>query len=161
MAGQHSGPDPTAERRSGSDRRISQDPVARRILVAESDSTLRELYRLTLEAQGWVVEVAQDGHSALAKALSSPPEVLLLDTLPDMDRVAMLEHVRGHESTRDLPVIVLTDSGELSSMPREGELGVLGRLVKSWPTRDRLSETILGLLDRRTSPAPDRRQSSD
>jgi len=97
----------------------------------------------------------------LAKALSSLPEVLLLDTLPDMDRVAMLEHVRGHESTRDLPVIVLTDSGELSSMPREGELGVLGRLVKSWPTRDRLSETILGLLDRRTSPAPDRRQSSD
>jgi len=159
LEGHHPDPDATKERRSGSDRRIGQDPVARRILLVESDSTLRHLYRLTLEAHGWVVEVAEDGHAALARAEVLPPDVLVIDTLLDLDRISMLERLRAHESTRDVAVIVLANSAEEPATPRERELGVIGRLVKNWFTRDRLSETIVGLLDRRTFPA-DRRQSS-
>ena len=160
MAGHHPDPDGTAERRSGPDRRIGQHPVARRILIAEGDATLRDLYRSTLEAHGWEVDVAHDGQSALAKAFASPPEVLLLDTLPDLDGVTILERVRGEEQTQDLAVIVLTNSPNEPAMPIKRDQKVLATLVKNWLTRDRLSETILELLDRRVGPAADRRQSS-
>jgi DNA-binding response OmpR family regulator len=160
LAGHPPDPDGTAERRSGLDRRIGQDPAARRILIAEGDATLRDLYRSTLEAHGWVVEVAHDGQSALDKALTSPPDVLLLDTLPDLDGVTILERVLGDEQTQDLAVIVLANSPNEPAMPINREQKVLGTLVKNWLTRDRLSETILALLDRRARPAADRRQSS-
>jgi DNA-binding response OmpR family regulator len=160
LAGHPSDPDGTAERRSGPDRRTGQDPVARRILIAEGDATLRDLYRSTLEAHGWIVDVAHDGQSTLAKALASPPEVLLLDTLPDLDGVTVLERVLVHEQAQDLAVIVLTNSPNEPAMPIKREQKVLATLVKNWLMRDRLSETILELLDRRANPAADRRQSS-
>jgi len=159
LTGHHSDPDRTAERRSGPDRRIGQKPVASRILIAESDATLSDLYRSTLEAHGWEVEVAHDGQSALDKALTSPPDVLLLDTLPDLDGVTILERVLGDEQTQDLAVIVLTNSPNELAMPINREQKVLATLVKNWLMRDTLSETIRGLLDRRANPA-DRRQSS-
>ena len=159
MTGHHPDPDRTAERRSGPDRRIGQKPVASRILIAESDATLSDLYRSTLEAHGWEVEVAHDGQSALDKALTSPPDVLLLDTLPDLDGVTILERVLGDEQTQDLAVIVLTNSPNELAMPINREQKVLATLVKNWLMRDTLSETIRGLLDRRANPA-DRRQSS-
>jgi DNA-binding response OmpR family regulator len=159
LTGHHSEPDRKAERRSGPDRRIGQKPVASRILIAESDATLRDLYRSTLEAHGWEVEVAHDGQSALDKALTSPPDVLLLDTLPDLDGVTILERVLGDEQTQDLAVIVLTNSPNEPAMPVNREPKVLATLVKNWLMRDTLSETIRGLLDRRANPA-DRRQSS-
>ena len=160
MTGHHPDPDRTAERRSGPDRRIGQKPVASRILIAEGDATLRDLYRSTLEAHGWEVEVAHDGQSALAKALASQPDVLLLDTLPDLDGVTILERVLGDEQTQDLAVIVLANSPNEPAIAINREQKVLGTLVKNWLTRDRLSETILALLDRRARPAADRRQSS-
>jgi DNA-binding response OmpR family regulator len=159
LTAHHPDPDRTAERRSRPDRRIGQKPVASRILIAESDATLRDLYRSTLEAHGWEVEVAHDGQSALDKALTSPPDVLLLDTLPDLDGVTILERVLGDEQTQDLAVIVLTNSPDEPAMPINREQKVLATLVKNWLMRDTLSETIRGLLDRRANPA-DRRQSS-
>ncbi len=106
------------------------------------------------------MDVAHDGQSALAKAFASPPEVLLLDTLPDLDGVTILERVRGEEQTQDLAVIVLTNSPNEPAMPIKRDQKVLATLVKNWLTRDRLSETILELLDRRVGAAADRRQSS-
>jgi CheY-like chemotaxis protein len=85
--------------------------------------------------------------------------VLLLDTLPDLDGVTILERVLGDEQTQDLAVIVLTNSPNEPAMPVNREPKVLATLVKNWLMRDTLSETIRGLLDRRANPA-DRRQSS-
>jgi hypothetical protein len=74
--------------------------------------------------------------------------------------VTILERVLSDEQTQDLAVIVLANSPNEPAMPINREPKVLGTLVKNWLTRDRLSETILALLDRRARPAADRRQSS-
>jgi CheY-like chemotaxis protein len=72
--------------------------------------------------------------------------------------MTVLERLRNHESTRDLAVIVLTNSGEESDLQRLHHLGAVGLLIKSRPMRASLSETITGLLERRTS-GRDRRES--
>ena len=138
------------------DPKAARARVAQRVLLAEPDATLGEMYRSALESDGWAVEVVGDGRTALTRAESTRPGVLLLSTVPDLPAVTVLKRLRENESTRDLAVIVLTNFGDEADVQGWHELGALGRLVKSRGMRERLSETIVGLLDRRTS-AGDRR----
>jgi DNA-binding response OmpR family regulator len=124
--------------------------------VAEPDAALGDMYRSALESDGWAVEVVGDGRAALARAAASPPGVLLLSTGPDLSPMTVLKRLRNNKSTRDLAVIVLTNSGDEADVQQWHQLGALGPLIKSRPMRARLSETIVGLLERRGS-APDRR----
>jgi DNA-binding response OmpR family regulator len=130
--------------------------VAQRVLLAEPDSALSEMYRSVLESDGWAVEVVSHGHEALTRASATRPGVLLLSTVPDLPAMTVLKRLRDNDSTRDLPVIVLTNFGDEADVQWWHELGALGRLTKSRSMRERLSETIVGLLERRTS-AGDRR----
>jgi CheY-like chemotaxis protein len=127
--------------------------VAQSVLVAEPDAALRDMYRSALESDGWAVEVVSDGHTALARAAASHPGVLLLSTGPDLPAITVLEHLRDNETTRDLPVIVLTNSGDDGDFQQWHQLGALGALIKSRRMRARLSETIVGLLERRVQHA--------
>ena len=88
--------------------------------------------------------------------LDSLPDVLVLDSLPDMKQIDVLERVRGHEATRPLPVVLLTDTLDTGDLNRAQGLGVLGFLIKTRGTRQTLSETLRKMLDKRY--APDRSQ---
>ena len=125
--------------------------VAQTVLLAEPDTALAELYRSALEADGWAVDVVRDGLSALTRATATLPGVLLLSTVADFPAVTVLRRLRDDESTRDLPVIVLTNFGHQVDAQRWRELGALGRLEKTRSMRGRLSESIIDLLDRRGS----------
>jgi len=156
-------------RRGPSDRRtavLDGDPgaagkgararVAHRVLIAEPDAALGTMYRSALESNGWAVELVRDGRTALNLAETWRPGVLLLSTVPDLPAVTVLRRLRNSESTRDLAVIVLTNFGDDADVQVWRDLGALGRLIKSRGVRDRLSETIDGLLERRFSKS-DRR----
>jgi CheY-like chemotaxis protein len=112
------------------------------------------MYREALEPNGWQVEVFNDGQSAWSRLVESPPDILLLNTLPDLPIISFLERLRAHDPTRDLPVIVLIDSVDHLDLRRVQELGVLGWLTKSRITRDRLSETLTTLLGERDKASP-------
>jgi DNA-binding response OmpR family regulator len=142
----------------GSEQKTARARVAQSVLLAEPDAVLGEMYRSALESDGWAVEVVADGRAALARAVASPPGVLLLSTVPDLPAVTVLKRLQNNESTRDLAVIVLTNFGDEADLQRWHELGALGRLIKSRLMRDRLSETIIGLLERRIASG-DRRES--
>jgi DNA-binding response OmpR family regulator len=62
-----------------------------------------------LEDEGFEVVLAEDGEQALALALSEAPDVILLDQImPKLDGKQVLTALREVESTRDIPVLVLT-----------------------------------------------------
>lgn len=147
-----------AQASPGSRRQAAPIRLAQKVLVAESDRGLGELYRSALESDGWAVDIVSDGRTALARAAASPPSVLLLSAVPDLTATTVLERLRNHESTRDLAVIVLTNSGDEADQQRWHQLGAIGWLIKSRRMRANLSETITGLLERRVS-GHDRRKS--
>jgi DNA-binding response OmpR family regulator len=114
------------------------------------------MYRSALEADRWAVDVVSDGHTGLIRAEATRPGLLLLSTVPDLPAMTVLRRLRDNPSTRDLAVILLTNTGDDADVQGWHELGALGRLVKSRGMRERLSETIVNLLERRTA-ARDRR----
>lgn len=67
----------------------------RRVLVVEDDEDSALLMAEILGDHGYSVEVAHDGASALAKAVTFQPEVAVLDVgLPDMDGYQLATKLR-------------------------------------------------------------------
>jgi DNA-binding NarL/FixJ family response regulator len=126
------------------------------VLLAVGDAAFADLYRDTLASVGWRVEVSHDWRTTQKLLLDSLPDVLVLDSLPDLNQIDALERVRGHEATRALPVVLLTDTLQTGDLNRAQGLGVLGFLIKTRGTRQTLSETLRKMLDKRY--VPDRSQ---
>jgi diguanylate cyclase (GGDEF)-like protein len=97
---------------------------ARRILVVDDDEHTRNLLRDLCEQSGYRVTLAGDGTEALESLRGELPDLLLLDLMmPHRDGFSVLQEIRGAESTRDLPVILLTALGDMDGKIRGMELG--------------------------------------
>ena len=67
----------------------------RRILLVEDDDLTRQSLRMLLEGEGYAVEEADDGLDGLRKALSSKPDVVVVDiSLPVFDGYGIARGVR-------------------------------------------------------------------
>jgi CheY-like chemotaxis protein len=85
----------------------------RRILVVDDDPAVRGLVRDVLEVEGYGVEVAEDGFSALRKIEAGRPDCVVLDVMmPGMDGHAVLERIRAGEGGSTLPVVMLTAAAD-------------------------------------------------
>ncbi|MBA3287627.1 MAG: response regulator transcription factor [Acidimicrobiia bacterium] len=81
-------------------------PRVTRILVVEDDPVVGSMVARHLAHAGFTPEIVSDGVTALAKAMRSRPDLVVLDlSLPSMDGMEVLRHLR-HEL--DPPVIALT-----------------------------------------------------
>jgi CheY-like chemotaxis protein len=134
----------------------ARSPAAGRVLLAVGDAAFADLYRETLESVGWHVEVVNDWRSARERLLRSQPDVLVLNSLPDLEQTDAVEKIRNHPKTSRLPVILLTDALEPGDLESAKELGARDLLIKSRATRQTLSETLRRLLDNRTESPDDR-----
>jgi two-component system, response regulator len=87
------------------------------------------------------IHVARDGEEALdflfrrgsqaTRPAGRLPRLILLDLkLPKVDGLEVLAAIRGHDSTRTVPVVMMTSSQEQSDLVRSYELGVNSYIVK-------------------------------
>lgn len=82
----------------------------KRILITEDDALMAEIYRDSFEREGFSAEIASDGAVAIQRLKGNPPDVVLLDLMmPNVNGVEVLKHIRAQESTRALPVIVMSN----------------------------------------------------
>ena len=86
-------------------RRNDGSPV--RVLVVDDEPTLTELLSMALRYEGWDVQSAGDGLSAVRTARTQAPDAVVLDMmLPDIDGLEVLRRLRA-DAPR-LPVLFLT-----------------------------------------------------
>jgi two-component system, NtrC family, response regulator HydG len=85
-----------------------------RILVVDDEAGTRSAMQKLLEADGYLVDTAEDGVSALKIAEDQPPDAVITDLqMPIMDGMELLKKLRALDS--DLPVIVATSVQELGA----------------------------------------------
>jgi two-component system, OmpR family, alkaline phosphatase synthesis response regulator PhoP len=83
------------------------------ILIVEDHPTMREAMRLVLEHEGFEINVAADGQSALQMARSDPPDLMFLDmNLPGASGADILQQLKADPATESVRVIVITAVGE-------------------------------------------------
>jgi EAL domain-containing protein (putative c-di-GMP-specific phosphodiesterase class I)/ActR/RegA family two-component response regulator len=99
------------------------------ILVADDDKVLLRAYTRVLSTNGYHVETATDGKSALEAFKSRSFDLVMSDIdMPGLSGLEFLEAVRAHDL--DVPVILVTGTPELDSAIRAIEHGALRYLVK-------------------------------
>jgi len=114
-----------------------------RILFVEDDASVAQMYRLKLELDGYTVDVAADGLTALEKVRASRPDLIFLDLrLPKLDGLGVLERLRADASTAAIPVVILSNWNERELVERGVSLGALDHMIKSQTTPARLSQRL-------------------
>src|SRR5437773_11553376 len=91
---------------AASSEKKGRPPPPIRVLIAESDSALGELYREALDGNGWEVMVVAEARLVLERFQQAPPTVLLLNTLPDADPRTGAERVRPIPGPKDAGIVV-------------------------------------------------------
>lgn len=111
--------------------------MATKILVIEDDEAIRDVIRFTLENNGYKeVLTAGDGESGLRIARREQPSLVLLDLmLPQLDGLSVCRELKRDETTRNIPVIMLTAKSEESDIVLGLEMGANDYITKPFSNK--------------------------
>ena len=124
---------------------------APRILIVEDESDLSLLLGYNLEAEGYVVENVERGDEAELRLAENAPDLVILDwMLPGVSGLEICRRLRARESTRTLPVIMVTARGEEAERVRGLSVGADDYVVKPFSVPE-LMARVRALL-RRSRP---------
>ena len=103
-----------------------------KILLVEDDKSLREIYGVRLQAEGYEIVSAGDGEEALAMAIKERPDLIVSDVMmPKISGFDMLDILRSTTETKDVKVIMMTALSSEDQRARGEALGADRYLVKS------------------------------
>jgi CheY-like chemotaxis protein len=84
----------------------------KKILVVEDDEVERELVRMTLEREGYLVVTAEDGERGFEMALAERPDLIVTDvSMPTSDGIQLVRRVRSAPEVAATPILVTTGYG--------------------------------------------------
>ena len=103
-----------------------------KIAIIEDDSVISQMYRMKFEAEGFEVQIANNGKRGVALVEAFLPDMILLDLqMPEMDGVETLQIIRKNDWGKNIPVIILTNLGEEESPKEIRALGIHSYIVKA------------------------------
>ncbi|MDP3982037.1 MAG: response regulator [bacterium] len=106
--------------------------MGKTIVLVEDEKLIQDLLVRKLLAEGYRVEVADDGEEGLVKIRELQPDLVLLDIiLPKKDGMEVLEEMHKDDVLSRIPVIIISNSGQPVEIDRARELGAVDWLVKA------------------------------
>jgi len=122
------------------------------ILVVDDDLELVDVVRTALEREGFAVDDASDGATALDKIADDAPELVVLDLgLPKVRGLDVLRRVRADTA---VPVIVLSGRSDEADRIVGLELGADDYVVKPFSPRELVARVRSVLRRSRTTHGP-------
>lgn len=118
-----------------------------KILLVDDDQALRQLYTIELTGRQYEVVTAGDGDEGITKTKSEKPDVILLDIMmPKTDGIAALAKIKADDSTKSIPVIMLTNFGQENLVQQAFSLGAVDYLLKYKVTPAEMAEKVAQVL---------------
>jgi DNA-binding response OmpR family regulator len=121
-----------------------------RVLVVDDEESILDFVEMGLRYEGFVVERAEDGPSALARVAQRRPDLVILDlNLPGLDGLEVCRRLR---QSSDVPIIMLTARGEIDERVEGLETGADDYMPKPFKFKELLAR-VRAVLRRRTTLA--------
>jgi len=120
---------------------------ALKIVIAEDNASLADIYKTRLELIGYTVFVAYDGQNALEVIEREKPALVLLDMM--MPRVAgdeVLRRMRATDWGKDIRVFIISNLNEADAPAGLRELGIEGYAVKMNLSNDDIDKLVDNIL---------------
>ncbi len=120
-----------------------------KILLAEDDKLISNSLCEALKVSGYEAIPAYDGEEALAKAKEIAPDLLLLDIMmPKLDGISVLWELKANPQTAKIPVVVLTNMGDVETIGKIVDAGAVDYLLKSDQSVDDIIQKVKDVLSR-------------
>lgn len=104
----------------------------RRILIVEDEHAFRDILSAELAKEGFDVISAMDGVEGIEKMRQTKPDLVLLDiVMPRKDGFSVIQDAKADETLKSIPIIVLSNSGDMVELSRAKDMGVRDILVKT------------------------------
>jgi CheY-like chemotaxis protein len=124
-----------------------------RVLLIEDDQFLRRACEAGLKKRGLTVLTAVDGEEGLRRAQADIPDLILLDMLmPKLSGMQALEALKNDERTRNIPVVILSNSSLDSDLQKAKDLGAAGYLVKASLSLKELGDQVMSFIPKKDPP---------
>lgn len=115
----------------------------KKILLVEDESALQKTLGDILIYEGYETISALDGEIGLQLAETKKPDLILLDlVLPKVNGFEVLKKLRETEETKNIPIIVLTNLGEIGDIDKAIGLGATTYLVKAQYSLEEVVEKV-------------------
>ena len=119
------------------------------ILAADDDEDILQLVAFRLGRSGYRVLEAHDGEEALALATEHEPDLAVLDVgMPKLDGFEVVRRLRAQESTRAMPIIMLTARAQDTDVEEGFDAGANDYLRKPFSPQE-LKARVQAMLARR------------
>ena len=116
---------------------MSTKPQNKKILVADDEVDVLNLVSSNLKAAGFAVLKAEDGSTALEYARNSLPALIVLDLmLPGLSGLEVCKLLKAEQTTKLIPIIMLTAKAEEVDRIVGFELGADDYLTKPFSPRE-------------------------
>ena len=106
--------------------------MAKKILLVEDEEIMIDLLQKKLTKEGYEVSVARDGEAGLKVMKEARPDLVLLDIImPKMGGFEVMEEMGKDKELKEIPVIVISNSGQPVELDRAQRLGAKDWLIKT------------------------------
>ena len=141
---------------SGEEMQDNSNNSGKTVLVVEDDADMNELICTVLQQAGYQTMAAFNGKEAMERANNLQPALILLDiVLPDTDGVELCRSFSKNESTKGVPIIMVSVRRELSTKLSSYIAGARRFIVKPFRVEDLLQDVGRALRQARMSGADD------
>jgi len=115
--------------------------MMKQILVVDDDQLMHRLFQHHLERAGYQMVSALSGREALDIVARQPPALIVMDIMmPDIDGLAALRELKKSDTTRSIPVIVITANGHQLARRESETSGAAIFLTKPFSPMQLLNE---------------------
>jgi len=116
--------------------------MSKKVLLVEDDQLIRQSLARVLETKGFTVVEAGNGKEGLSKA--EGVDMVVTDVrMPEMDGLQMVDALRKDDKTKQLPVIILSNDEQASTLNKALEAGVTVYLSKANQSAESIADQIL------------------
>ena len=117
-----------------------------KVLVADDDINVITIIRDSLPQEKFEILEAVNGKEALGMVFAGSPDILVLDIMmPDMDGYKVCEQMKEHDSSKDIPIIVLSAKASVDDKLKAINLGIDDYVVKPFDPRELMARIKLRL----------------
>jgi CheY-like chemotaxis protein len=113
----------------------------KQIIIADDDPGIRDIFELILKRAGYEVTTYSNGEALLNNEFE-PPDLFIVDKqLSGVDGLKVCEYLKSSESTRNIPVILISASPYVAKLANEA--GADGFIEKPFKTK-----TLIELMEK-------------
>ncbi|MBI5554721.1 MAG: response regulator [Elusimicrobia bacterium] len=121
--------------------------MSKKVLIIDDEPGVVKMVRYLLEKSSLAVVSANEGEEGIKLAAQEKPYLILMDIMmPVIDGNEATRRLKENETTRQIPIIMLSALGQEGDVAKSLELGAMDYIVKPFPPQELLERVkkILG-----------------